>query len=99
MQIKELQKGVKDLIAKIDSKFAGQHDADTTLVHLLEELGELSAQMYNKKIGREKVNRELLESGFCDCIILLLQLASNYDVDVESAINTKLEKVKKRFNV
>lgn len=99
MNIRELQKDVSFLIAKVDSQSNTKHDADTTLVHLLEELGELSTQIYNHKTGREAVNKELLESGFCDCIVMLLQLASNYDVDVEQAIQTKLVKVKQRFNI
>jgi NTP pyrophosphatase (non-canonical NTP hydrolase) len=90
-------------IAKVDNKSNSKHDADTILIHLLKELGELSTQIYNHKTGREPVNRELLESGFCDCIVMLLQLASNYDVDVdvdvEKAIQTKLIKVKQRFNI
>lgn len=99
MNIRELQKEVFLLIAKVDSQSNSNHDADTTLIHLLEELGELSTQIYNNKTGREPVNRELLESGFCDCIVMLLQLASNYDVDVEKAIQKKLIKVKQRFNI
>jgi NTP pyrophosphatase (non-canonical NTP hydrolase) len=99
MHINELQKITKNLTAKIDEQYSGQHDADTTLAHLLEEFGELSAQIYNQKIGREKVDRELLESGFSDCIVLLLQLATNYDVDVELAIEEKIKKVKKRFKL
>lgn len=99
MEIKDLQKEAKILISKIDKQYPGKHDADTTLAHLLEELGELSAQIYNKKIGREKINRELLESGFSDCIMLLLHLANNYNVDVESAIKKKTIKIKKRFKI
>ncbi len=99
MNISELQKETKNLISKIDAQYPGKHDADTTLVHLLEELGELSAQIYNHKIGRKKVSRELLESGFSDCVVLLLQLATNFDVDVESAITKKIKKIKKRFKV
>ncbi len=99
MEINELQKETKNIISEIDKQYSGKHDADTTLAHLLEELGELSAQIYNHKIGREEVNRELLESGFSDCIVLLLQLATNFDVDVEAAIEKKMKKIKERFNV
>lgn len=99
MKISELQEEAKNLISKIDEQYPGKHDSDTTLAHLLEELGELSAQIYNQKIGREEVSRELLESGFSDCIVLLLQLATNFDVDVESAIENKIKKIKKRFSL
>lgn len=99
MNIRELQKESTELISKIDEKQQGSHDADTTLAHLLEELGELSAQIYNEKTGREKVDRELLESGFADCVVLLLHLATNYDVDVESAIDNKIKKIKERFSL
>lgn len=95
MHIKKLQKEVADYIEKVDKDFPGEHDADTTFVHLVEELGELSTQIFNKKMGREKFDKELFESGICDCIVQLLQLATVYGVDAEDAINKKKEKVLK----
>jgi NTP pyrophosphatase (non-canonical NTP hydrolase) len=99
MKIREWQDNVREVLAKIDKDYAGEHDADTTFVHLIEELGELSTQIYNKKIGREEYDKELLESGIVDCIFQLLQLGNNYDIDVESAMERKNLKVRERFKL
>ncbi len=99
MEINELQKLVTVIVKKLDAKYPGKHDSDTTIIHLIEELGELASQIYNKKYGRERVNQELLESGFCDCIILLLQLANTHEVNVENAISKKLKKIKKSLKI
>ena len=61
MKLNELQKKAKEVTDLIDTKRKGKHDSDTTIIHIYEELGEISRQLYNEKIGREKLNKENLQ--------------------------------------
>jgi len=99
MDLKDFQKQSGELIEKIDAKHSGIHDADTTIIHILEELGEIARQLYNQKIGRDKLDKENLAEEISDCMILLSQLARNFDIDIEKSVENKLQKLKERFNV
>ncbi len=99
MELKEFQKRAVKIVDDIDSKQKGKHDIDTTLAHLVEEFGEIAREIYNEKIGRDKTNLENLKGEFADVYILLAKLASNFDIDLEEAINGKIEILKKRHNL
>jgi NTP pyrophosphatase (non-canonical NTP hydrolase) len=99
MELKEFQKQAKELIAKIDSKQKGKHDAETTLIHLTEELGELARQIYNKKVGRDTVDKSNIEEEISECLILLAQLANNFDIDLEKSVKETIKKLEERFKV
>ncbi len=98
MDIRELQKRAKEVTDLIDTKRKGRHDSDTTIMHIYEELGEISSQLYNKKIGRAEFDKENLAEEIVDCLILLLHLSKVYDLDIEKEIRKKLEKLKQRHN-
>jgi len=99
MDLHEFQKKSVELLKEIDSKHKGEHDTDTTIVHLLEELGEVSRQLFNQKIGRAELDKENLGEEISDCMILLVQLAHNFDIDVENAVEAKLKKLQERFKI
>lgn len=98
-ETKEFQERINKIIDEIDSKMSGVHDSDTTIIHLMEELGEISRQLYNKKIGRDKLNNENLAEEIADVIMLLNKLATIYNIDVETALNNKIKLLKKRHNL
>jgi len=75
------------------------HNAETTFIHLVEELGEIARQLTNEKIGRDKLNKEKLSEEIADCMIFLSKLSDNYNLDLEKAIENKIKKLKERFNV
>ena len=87
------------LVDAIDSKQKGKHDIDTTLVHLVEEFGEIAREIYNEKIGRDKMDIENLKGEFADVYILLAKLASNFKIDLEEAINKKVKVLKERHSL
>ena len=97
MDLKEFQKQSNELIEKIDAKHAGKHDTDTTIVHILEEMSEIARQLYNKKIGRNKLDKENLSEEIADCMILLSRLANNFDIEIEKSVENKFQKLRKRF--
>lgn len=96
MEIKELQKLAAEVVSLIDSKRKGRHDSDTTIMHIYEELGEVSRQLYGEKIGRSQIDKENLAEEISDCLILLLHLSKLYNLDIEKEIKNKIEKLKQR---
>lgn len=99
MRLKELQTLTAEVIDKIDNKRKCKHDVDTTIVHLLEEIGEVAREIMNQKIKRGKINRKNMEGEFADVAIMLMQLANNFGIDMEKVVSKKLEKMKERFGV
>ncbi len=99
MEIKEIQKQSREIIDKIDSKYGKKHDVETTFIHLIEEIGEISRQLYNSKIGRDKLDKENMSEEIADCIILLSKLADSYNIDLEKAITNKIRQLNERFGV
>ncbi len=99
MEINELQKQVKELLKKIDSKQKGNHDTETTFVHLIEEIGEVSRQLYNEKIGRDELDKKNIKEELSDVLMLVLQLANNFNIDLEQEVKNKILKLKERAGV
>lgn len=95
----ELQKKSSEIIDIIDRKMKGIHDNDTTMIHLMEELGEISRQIYSQKMGRDKFDRENLAEEIADVTMLLNKLATLNEIDVETAVNNKINNLKKRHNL
>ena len=95
----EIQIKSNEIIDKIDEKMKGIHDNDTTIIHLMEELGEISRQLYNQKIGRDKLDKNNLAEEIADVSMLLNKLATLNDIDIEKAINDKLKLLKERHNI
>lgn len=99
MEIGEFQKEAIELIKQIDDKHSGRHDIDTTIIHLTEELGEIARQIYNQKIGRDKLDKINLSEEIADCMLLLTQLAHNFDINIEEAIKSKIDILKSRHKL
>ncbi len=99
MDLDEFQNKSVGIVKLINGKYNFSHDADATVLHLLEELGEIARELYNQKSGRDKLNKENLEGEFADVFILLAYLASQFDVNVKKAIENKIEILKKRHKL
>lgn len=91
MELNELQKKAVELTEKIDAKSSGKHDVETTMIHLMEELGEVATQVFNKKMGRKEPNMELLAGELADCVILSTVLANNFGLDIQKEVENKLK--------
>ena len=95
----EIQKKSNEIVDRIDLKMKGIHDSETTVIHLMEELGEISRQIYNQKIGRDNLDKENLAEELADVSMLLNNLATLHGIDIETAINNKIDILKKRHNL
>ena len=99
MNLTEFQKEAVKIVDDIDAKYKGIHDNDTTIVHLMEELGEIAREIYNEKMGRDKIDIENLKEEFADVYLLLAKLADNFSINLEEAIKKKIDILKKRHNL
>ncbi len=99
MEIKELQKKAEEIISKIDSKLGFTHDNKNLILHLTEELGEISRQILNPELKRQEIDIENLKEEIADVMLLLSKLANNNQIDIEEAIENKIEKLKLRHDL
>ncbi len=98
MNIKEAQDAVK--------KFVEERNWDTPaqeiLIHLYEELGEVSRNVLKKSNygGQHVKESEInMDEELADVFYLLLKLSNKYNVDLSTAFEDKMAKNTKRFNV
>ena len=99
MEIKEIQNKCNEIVELIDKKVNMNHDANNTILHLVEELGELCSQVKNKNIRNITPNEENFKEELADVFILLGRLANLYNIDIEKEIIAKIEKLKIRHNL
>ena len=99
MEVKELQKISNEIIEEIDKKINVNHDNDKTIIHLLEELGEVARQANNKNIRNIEQNKDNLSEELADVLMLTTRLASINNIDIEEAIFKNIEKLKQRHNI
>jgi NTP pyrophosphatase (non-canonical NTP hydrolase) len=99
MNLKEFQEKSTELIKEIDKKYGRNHDVNLTLIHLIEELGEIAREIYNKETGRGKIDKNNLSGEFSDALMLLAHLASCYGIDIEESVKEKFSELKERFEL
>jgi len=99
MEIKELQEQAEEITNKINNKLDFIHSNENTLIHLIEELGEISREILNPKLKRDDTDIENLEEEIADVILLIFKLANNNNINIENAIKNKIQKLKKRHNL
>lgn len=75
------------------------HDKDVTMHHLTEELGEIAREIFNDKTGRDNIDRENLKGEIIDIMVLASHLAYLHDIELEDALQFKLNNFKERFNL
>ncbi len=97
MDIKQMQNKSVDLIRRIDEKKNGDHRTEAIFAHMIEEIGEIARELYNEKSGRDKLNKENLSGEIADVCLLLCQLARNFDIDLQEAVNKKIDELEKRI--
>jgi NTP pyrophosphatase (non-canonical NTP hydrolase) len=77
--------------------------ASLVFAHLIEELGEISRHITVKEgykvvgLGHEEPSKDDLAREFAQSFNLFAQIASTFDVDLESAVLSELEIMEDRF--
>jgi NTP pyrophosphatase (non-canonical NTP hydrolase) len=106
MEMKELLEFIDWTLSQA-GKWTFYHDADITKrilaqsVKLSEEVGELSSEIlwHTGFIRAEKKARytpETLQHEFADVILTTIRLAKLMEVDIETALKNKMDKIKQR---
>jgi NTP pyrophosphatase (non-canonical NTP hydrolase) len=98
MEIKELQKKADEDIDKIDKKVNVEHNLENTILHLIEEVGELIAEIGKVKYRNQNIDMENLKDEIADVILFLCKIANIYNINIQDAINKKFEKLEKRHS-
>ena len=100
MRISEYQQWLK---AWDEARGFDKADPGLTVVHAVEELGEVAREVLflkgYKKDALPEEHRQALAQELADTIVFLFKLAYQYDIDIEDALLALQERVDVRFPV
>jgi NTP pyrophosphatase (non-canonical NTP hydrolase) len=96
METKEFQKMCANIVSQIDKKHNIKRDVKFCFCQLIEEIGELAKEINSQKLRDKSLDKLNLSREFADVIMLLVKLADMYDIDLEKAVNEKVNVLKKR---
>ena len=106
MELKDLFRFIEVEDEKLQKRFASLSNKEDVIlartVKLGEEFGELCEEVlaYNSLQRRQKLgnyNEENLREEFADVIITALLLARSMNVNIETALETKMQKLNQRI--
>ncbi len=97
MEIEEFQKKVEEIISSIDRKLGVEHDVNSTFMHLIEEIGEVANHLNRPNIRNKEIEKQKLAKELCDVLIFIARLANIYDINLEDAIESKINELKQRW--
>lgn len=96
MNLDELQEAASEVAASFDRRYKAKHDAELTIMHLIEEFGELAREIYNQKTGRAALNQGNLAGEIADMYILLAHLGQCHGIRINDAVEKKLAQLRER---
>jgi NTP pyrophosphatase (non-canonical NTP hydrolase) len=100
MHISEYQRWLKEWD---EAREFDKADPGLTVVHAMEELGEVAREVLflkgYKNDSLPEQHRDALANELADTIIFLFKLAYQYDIDIEEALLHLQQRVDKRFSV
>jgi len=70
-----------------------------SFTQFIEEVGELAKEINKPKLRDKEIDRENLSGEFADVTLQLFTLAKMLDIDINRAIETKIEILKKRHGL
>jgi NTP pyrophosphatase (non-canonical NTP hydrolase) len=85
MEIKQAQALLRKLLKEI------QHPRLAAFIALSEEVGEVADAVMKYEVYEEHQQLDHLQGELADVLICLLELANVYDIDLEAALQKKLE--------
>ena len=72
-------------------------DSSTMFIHLVEEVGEIGRQVFNKETGMRELSRENLEEELGQALIDLMVLMKLEGFEAEELVRKKLDSMKKKY--
>ena len=95
----ELQEKANEIVERIDEKFDIKRDNNIALVQLFEEVGELVRPFNTANMKRQELDSENLEEELADVFMVLSNVASMNNIDMEDAVLKKIEILKRRHDL
>ncbi len=101
--VKDFQKRVAELLEKLDWGSKNTENKYYTIIHAIEELGELSREILHaeEKTRPDKNGKahtiEDLKGELCDVFYHCFKIAELYEIDLESAFEKKMNELEQRF--
>jgi len=99
MEIKKFQKKADEIINSIDGKIGIEHDVNNAFMHLIEEVGEVANQLNKPNIRNEEIEKQKLAEELCDVLIFIARIANIHSIDLEDAIEGKINKLKQKWGL
>lgn len=97
MDIIEAQKAIYDFQSKRAAELDAKLTPNLVFLHLAEEVGEIARQLVNKKVPKFRdYDESNLKEEITQLLLDVLLLSKLFDIDLEKAINNKIEEMKKR---
>ncbi len=97
MEIKELAKRIHDFQKERFPKYGSELTSELIFVHLVEEVGEISRQIFNKGSGMREFDSENLKEEISQAILDLLVLAELNNIDLDQEIEKKMKEMESRW--
>ena len=95
----EIQELSSEITNMLDAKRHAKHDVESSVIHLVEEVGEIAREVINKKFDRAPTDVKKFEAEIADAFIMLAHIANLLGIDIESSVKNKAEELKVRYGV
>lgn len=96
MEIEEIQNKIVEFAEKRARIKKYELKEEISLIHIMEELGEVSRQIFNKKARSEKFSQENLNEEIIDVLLETLLLAKIEGIELTKELNNKIDELNKR---
>lgn len=104
MDIKEINDFIDWEVARLDEHYKDKDEKEILLANTIkigEELGELYNEVlahkgFQRKDKLDKMDVKEIEKEIADVILTTFILARRFNINIENALNTKIEKIKSR---
>ena len=96
MEFEEIKNKAVEAMEERLIKLNIKTDVDLIMTHLIEEFGEIAIQINNGKLKRGEVDIKNIGEEISDCIILLMRLSKEYNIDLEKELLDKIEDVRNK---
>lgn len=97
MEIKEISKRIHDFQKGRFPKYGSELTSELIFTHLVEEIGEIARQIFNKKSKMREFSESNLKEEITQAILDLLVLAELNNIDLDNAIENKIKDMEARW--
>lgn len=99
MDVKDWQNLCAEVVDKIDKQYNIKRNPHFSFTQLMEEVGELARAINLPKLRNKKLDQDNLNEEFADVLMQMAILAKMHNVNFESAVKTKIQKLKTRHGI